>query len=429
MSILIAILVFGLLIFIHELGHYLTARLFDVHILEFAIGMGPKLISWKSKKTDIVYSLRLLPFGGFVSMVGEDDEGLIDEAGNPISQGGAGSFSLAKPDGYGSEDDEPEADARAEAEASAAPAADAAVADGEALPPSSTPRRDPRALSAKPVWQRMIVTAAGAVMNLLLGVILAVSLVLSMDLIGSTVVGPFAENALSQSQGLQSGDVITHVNGNRVNTHMDLAYAISHDGTRSVKLTVRRDADIVWENFTDEQGNKGSYVVSWSGGYEVVLSDVTFGTEEAEGIVMGAQDFRAFAMKKTFGNVLTQTFSYTRLACRQVIDGLLDLLTGRYGMEQMSGPVGVTQQIGEAATMGITTLLYLVMVITVNLGLFNLFPLPALDGGRLFFQLIELIFRKPVPAKWEGRIHLIGLSLLLLLMVFVTWQDILRIFT
>ncbi|MBQ8288195.1 MAG: site-2 protease family protein [Clostridia bacterium] len=418
MTILIAILVFGVLIFIHELGHYLTARLFDVHILEFAIGMGPKILSWKSKKTGIVYSLRLLPFGGFVSMVGEDDEGLLDADGNPLSEGGAGSFSLPEQRGYGDEDeiDEGESDEAAE------------IADSAQSPAEPAVYRDPRALSAKPVWQRMIVTAAGAVMNLLLGVILAVVLVLSMDRIGSTVVGPFDENALSQTQGLQSGDVITHVNGKRVNTHMDLAYAISHDGYEPVELTIRRDADIVWENFTDDEGNSGSYIVSWSGGQEIVLKNVTFGVQETEGVVMGVQDFRAYAMKKTFTSVLAQTFSYTRLAGRQVIDGILDLVTGRYGMEQMSGPVGVTQQIGEAASMGLTTFVYLVMVITVNLGIFNLLPLPALDGGRFFFQLIELIFRKPIPRKWEGRIHLIGLALLLLLMVVITGQDIIRIF-
>ena len=409
MTILIAILVFGVLIFIHELGHYLTARLFDVHILEFAIGMGPKILSWKSKKTGIVYSLRLLPFGGFVSMVGEDDEGLLDADGNPLSEGGAGSFSLPEQRGYGDEDeiDEGESDEAAE------------IADSAQSPAEPAVYRDPRALSAKPVWQRMIVTAAGAVMNLLLGVILAVVLVLSMDRIGSTVVGPFDENALSQTQGLQSGDV---------NTHMDLAYAISHDGYEPVELTIRRDADIVWENFTDDEGNSGSYIVSWSGGQEIVLKNVTFGVQETEGVVMGVQDFRAYAMKKTFTSVLAQTFSYTRLAGRQVIDGILDLVTGRYGMEQMSGPVGVTQQIGEAASMGLTTFVYLVMVITVNLGIFNLLPLPALDGGRFFFQLIELIFRKPIPRKWEGRIHLIGLALLLLLMVVITGQDIIRIF-
>lgn len=407
MTFLIALLVFGALIFIHELGHYLTARIFDVHILEFAIGMGPRLLSHKSKKTGIVYSIRMLPFGGFVSMVGEDDEGFLDENGNPVSQGGAGSFSLPARE----EEDSETADGESEqAEAPAKPAK------------STAPilRRDPRALNAKPVWQRMIITAAGAAMNISLGVVLALALVLSMDAIGGTMVGRFEENAISQTQGLQVGDVITHINGKRVTTHMDLAYAIAHDGYEPVEITLRRGSDV--------KRDKDGMILSYSGGKEIVLKNVTFGTEEEEGIVMGAQDFRPYQVKKTFANVMDQTFCYTRLAVRQVLDGLLDLITGRFGIQQMSGPVGVTQQIGQAVSLGLTNFIFFVQVITVNLGVMNLLPLPALDGGRLLFQFIELIFRKPIPREWEGRIHLVGLALLLLLMVVITGQDLVRIF-
>ncbi|MBQ7324688.1 MAG: site-2 protease family protein [Clostridia bacterium] len=416
MTILIAILVFSALIFIHELGHYLTARLFDVHILEFAIGMGPRLLSYKSKKTGIVYSIRAILFGGFVSMVGEDDEGFLDENGNPVAQGGAGSFSLPQNNGAAeSETEIVEGDFEpAEASAESAQPAQPAQAAAPVL------HRDPRALNAKPVWQRMIITAAGATMNVILGVVLALALVLSMDAIGGTMVGKFEENAISQTQGLQVGDVITHVNGKRVTTHMDLAYSIAHDGYEPVEITLRRGADV--------KRDKNGMIVSYSGGDKIVLDNVTFGTEEEEGIVMGAQDFRPYQVKKTFANVMNQTFCYTRLAVRQVLDGLLDLITGRFGLQQMSGPVGVTQQIGQAVSLGLTNFIFFVQVITVNLGVMNLLPLPALDGGRLFFQFIELIFRKPIPREWEGRIHFIGLALLLLLMVIITGQDLIRIF-
>lgn len=418
MTILIAILVFSALIFIHELGHYLTARLFDVHILEFAIGMGPRLLSYKSKKTGIVYSIRAILFGGFVSMVGEDDEGFLDENGNPVAQGGAGSFSLPQNNGAAESETEieiVEGDFEpAEASAESAQPAQPAQAAAPVL------HRDPRALNAKPVWQRMIITAAGATMNVILGVVLALALVLSMDAIGGTMVGKFEENAISQTQGLQVGDVITHVNGKRVTTHMDLAYAIAHDGYEPVEITLRRGADV--------KRDKNGMIVSYSGGDKIVLDNVTFGTEEEEGIVMGAQDFRPYQVKKTFANVMNQTFCYTRLAVRQVLDGLLDLITGRFGLQQMSGPVGVTQQIGQAVSLGLTNFIFFVQVITVNLGVMNLLPLPALDGGRLFFQFIELIFRKPIPREWEGRIHFIGLALLLLLMVIITGQDLIRIF-
>lgn len=391
LTILIAILIFGGLIFVHELGHYLTARLFDVHILEFAIGMGPKLISKKSKKTGIVYSLRALPFGGFVSMVGEDDEGMMDEEGAPLSEGGAGSFSLPT---------------------------DIAEEEQENAPKAV--QEDPRALCRKPIWQRMIIMAAGGVMNLLLGLVLSAVLVCSMDVIGGTMVGRFQEGAISQTQGLQLGDVITHVNGKAVYTHMDLSYAIAHDGYQSVELTIRRGAEVK----KDEKG----VLVSYEGGEEIVLKNITFGTEEAEGIVVGVQDFLPYQVKKTFGNVMSQTFCYARLAIRQVWDGLTDLVVGRFGVEQMSGPVGVTQQIGQAASLGVTNLLFLVLIITMNLGLFNLLPIPALDGGRLFFLFIELIFRKPIPRDIEARINLGFLALLLLLMLVITFKDVLRIF-
>ena len=389
LTILIAILIFGGLIFIHELGHYLTARLFDVHILEFAIGMGPKLLSKKSKKTGIVYSLRALPFGGFVSMVGEDDDGLLYENGDPASKGGAGSFSLPT---------------------------DAPVEEDT----QKVKKEDPRALCRKPVWQRMIIMAAGGVMNILLGVVLAAVLVGSMEVIGGTMVGKFEENAISQTQGLQVGDVITHVNGKSVYTHLDLAYAIAHDGHKPVELTVRRGAEIK----RDDQG----VIVSYKGGEELLLTGITFGTEEAEGIVMGVQDFRPYQVQKTVGNVVKQTFCYARLAIRQVWDGLTDLIIGRLGVEQMSGPVGVTQQIGQAASIGVTNLIFLVLVITMNLGVFNLLPIPALDGGRLFFLLIELIFRKPIPRDLEARINFGFLALLMLFMLFITCKDVLKMF-
>lgn len=394
LTILIAILIFGGLIFVHELGHYLTARLFDVHILEFAIGMGPKLLSKKSKKTGIVYSLRALPFGGFVSMVGEDDDGMMGEDGDPVSEGGAGAFSLPTD---GDKTDESENDS-----------ADKAL------------REDPRALCRKPVWQRMIILAAGGVMNLLLGLVLSAVLVCSMDAIGGTMVGKFEEGALSQTQGLQIGDVITHVNGKAVYTHMDLSYAIAHDGNEPVELTLRRGAEIK----RDDQG----VITSYHGGEEIVLKNVTFGTEEAEGIVMGVQDFRPFQVQKTFANLTTQTLCYARLAIRQVWDGIIDLFTGRFGVEQMSGPVGVTQQIGQAASIGVTNVIFLVLIITMNLGLFNLLPIPALDGGRLLFALIELIFRKPIPREIEGKINLAFLAMLMLLMLVITGKDVLKIF-
>lgn len=374
MSIVIAILAFGLLIFIHELGHYLTARLFDVHILEFSIGMGPKILSRTSKKTGIAYSWRLLPFGGFVAMAGEDDDGTVE------------------------------------------------VTESVDADSASEPRKvaDPRALCNKPVWQRIIITAAGGMMNLLLGLILSAVFVCSSEVIGASVVAEFEENAISQTQGLMPGDVITRVNGKSVSGYMELVYAIMHDGNEPVDLTVRRGVTF--------RRNDDGVITSWSGGEKLELTDITFGTEEEQGILLGQMDFKVARVAKTPLNLLSQSFCYLRLAVRQVWDGVIDLITGRVGAENVSGPVGVTQEIGNAAKAGFTSLVYLVQIITVNLGIVNLLPIPALDGGRILFQLIELIFRKPVPRELEGKIHAIALMALMLLMLVITGKDIMKIF-
>lgn len=373
MSIVIAILAFGFLIFIHELGHYVTARLFDVHIYEFSIGMGPKLISKKSKKTGIAYSIRLLPFGGFVAMAGEDDDGTVE-----------------------------------------------AVNEDGTVNESGAIIKDERALCNKPVWQRIIITAAGGVMNLLLGLILSFVFVCSSEVIGAPIVAQFQENAISQTQGLMPGDVITHVNGKNVTGYIELSYAILHDGNEPVDLTVRRGVTF--------RRNDDGIITSWTDGETIELSDVTFGTEDAEGIVVGTMDFMVARVAKTPWNLFSQTFAYLRLAVRQVWDGVIDLITGRVGAEHVSGPVGIAKEMGSAVTLGFSTFVLLVQVITVNLGMVNLLPIPALDGGRIFFQLIELIFRKPVPRDVEAKIHMAALMVLMLLMLVITGKDIVKLF-
>ncbi len=373
-----------MLIFIHELGHYLTARLFDVHILEFSIGMGPKILSRTSKKTGIAYSWRLLPFGGFVSMAGEDDDGTVE---TPAS----------------------EADEQSTTETV------------DAVEATEKPKvADPRALCNKPVWQRIIITAAGGVMNLLLGLVLSAVFVCSSEVIGASIVAQFEENAISQTQGLMPGDVITHVNGKAVSGYMELGYAISHDGNEPIDLTVRRGVTF--------RRNDDGVITSWTGGETVELDDVTFGTEEAEGLVIGALDFKMARVAKTPLNIAKQSLCYLRLAVRMVWDGVVDLVTGRVSADHVSGPVGVTQQLGNAASSGLNSFVYLVQVITVNLGVVNLMPIPALDGGRIVFQLIELIFRKPVPRDVEAKIHAVALMALMLLMLVITGKDIMKIF-
>jgi regulator of sigma E protease len=345
--ILIAIFMFGALIFVHELGHFLTARLFHVTIYEFALGMGPKLISKKSAKSGTAYSLRLLPVGGFVSMAGEDEES--DDEG---------------------------------------------------------------ALNKKPVWQRLIITAAGSFMNLLVGFLVMLILVSSAKNIGSTVVGDFRDGATSQqtenTEGLAVGDEILKINGKRVHVYYDMSYKIMRYGTAPIDITVLRN---------DE---------------EVILNDIVFPTIEQQGILFGTTDFLVLRAEKNVGTILKTAFFQSVYTVRTVFDSLYDLISGKYGMEQLSGPIGITEVITNEAQTAVeqkdsSGLWSLFIILAINLGTMNLLPIPALDGGRIVFLIVEGIRRKPLDPKIEGYIHAAGMALLMLLMLIVAFKDIFTI--
>lgn len=343
-SILLAIFIFGFLVFIHESGHFFFARLFGVTVNEFSIGMGPKIFSRTSKKTGTAYSLRALPFGGYVSMAGEDEES----------------------------DDE-------------------------------------NAFYKKSPLKRIIITAAGAVVNITVGVIVMTVLVVTTQTLGSTVIGEFVEvNAeeyvSSSEQGLQLGDRITHIDGTRVYTANDMNYEIMRQGIEPIDITIIRN------------------------GESLTVEDVSFSQVTEQGTAFGVSDFRVFAKEKNFVNTAKHALVRSYSTIKMVYDSLFDLLTGRYGVESVSGPVGVTEALSEAASSGASNFVYLAAFLSINLGVMNLLPFPALDGGRIVFQLIELIFRRPVPVKVEGYINFVGLALLMLLIVIVTCKDIVGLF-
>lgn len=341
-TIAIAILFFGVIILIHEFGHFSTAKLFKVKVNEFSIGMGPAIL--KKKKGETLYALRLLPIGGYVSMEGEDED---------------------------SDDD--------------------------------------RAFNKKPVWQKMIIVAAGAIMNLILGlIIVAVMLSTSGDLIGTNRINQFYDTAVSCDYGLKEKDKIIKVDGHAVWSERDLSFLMTRNENGVFDFVVERD------------------------GEKVKLDGVKFKTEEVNGINMIIYDFTIVGEKAGFKNVFVNSFTQSASIVRMVWLSLFDLVTGRYGMSELSGPVGTVDIIADvtqdAADSGnLDNLLLIMALITINIGIANLLPLPALDGGRLFFLVIEAIRRKPINPKYEGYIHAAGLALLLLLMVVVTFNDIVRI--
>ena len=356
--VLLGIFMFGILILIHELGHFAFAKLFKVGITEFAIGMGPKIFS-KKGKDGVDYSLRLIPMGGFVSMVGEDEE--VDED----------------------------------------------LAD--------------KALNKKPVWQRIIIVAAGAVTNILFGIILmGVIVAFSKSDIYSTTVEGFNVYYSDTNEVrvedtwyrrgtdeilLQKGDKILKIGDRRINVRDDFIYEVMFLGNESVDVTVLRDEK------------------------KTLVEDVAFESRVEGGITLGIAGFiRTTRLEKTFPEVIKQAFCRSVASAGMIWDSLLNTVKGEYGTESLSGPVGIIEQVEETAKYGWDSLLLMVVIITLNLGIMNLLPLPALDGGRLFFMLIELIRGKPVNPKYEGYVHAIGIVLLMGLMLFVTYNDIVRIF-
>ncbi len=378
-TIALTVFIFGMLILVHELGHYLTARLFDVHILEFSIGMGPKIISRKSKKNDIIYSLRLLPIGGYVQMVGENGEEGLNEA------------EKAK---YFEENPEM-----------------VQYAD------------DPRALSKKPIWQRMIIIAAGGVTNIVIGLLLTVVMVASMPVLGGTAVAAFDEDATSVNYGLQKEDIIVKVNNTSVSTHMMLAYSVMYYGDAPIDLTVVRGADIKY--------NEKGQMVSYKGGEKIKLEDVVFPSEtfdEYGNAVYGDMDFKIYAVEKNLLSTLSQSAEYGRMMIKTVWDGLFDLIRGKYGIEAFSSPVGISGEIGDAAKSGSSSLLYIVVLLSVNLGIINLLPIPALDGGHLMFYVIELVIRRPISPKVKGYLNAAFMVLIFGFAFFIMFKDVVNLF-
>lgn len=345
-TVLLAVIVFGVLIFVHELGHFLAAKAVGVRVNEFALGMGPVL--FKIKKGETQYAIRLFPIGGFVSMEGED----------PTAE------------------------------------------DVKRLDESN----DSGAFYKKKVWQRIIIVTAGAAMNILLGFLIMVGITSSDELLSTTVVARFDEGAVSNSV-LRENDEILKVNGTKIHIANDIIFTMLRDDDGYVDMTVIRD------------------------GKETELSQIPFEVVTYEdGMKAMNIDFKVYGVEKSFWGVIRESWYMTASVVRSVWTSLIDLVTGKYGMSQLSGPVGTASAISQASSMGLRSLLMMVVMITVNLGVFNLLPLPALDGGRLLFLLIEAIRRKPIKPQYEGYVHMVGFLLLMGLMLVVTFNDILKLF-
>lgn len=257
--------------------------------------------------------------------------------------------------------------------------------------------------SKKSVGARLFVVAAGAVMNLILGFLIIVCIVSSGDLIGTPTVAKFDENAVSAASGLQAGDTIKSIDGMRVYTATDVETGLSRSPDGNVQMVVERNG-------------------------EDVSLDVTFAMQEYEGRQFINMDFWLLGKEKTVGGVLQSSCGMFVSYVRMIFLSVADLLSGRYGLSDLSGPVGTVSVVSTAVKTSVTSMLRIMALLTVNVGLFNLFPIPALDGWRFFILLGEGIFKKKLPPKWEYAINAAGLVVLLGIMVIVTFSDVTKLF-
>lgn len=263
---------------------------------------------------------------------------------------------------------------------------------------------DKAAFCNKSPWKRFLIVIMGALFNLIFGFILIMITLAPVKVYTTTTIDSFYEDAVSVNSGLQAGDTILKVDGRRIFTTYDLSY-----------------------NFTGIKGNTVDMLVLRDG-EEVHLDNVAFKTNEADGINYISVDFYVKGQKQTIGTYFAQSFKTSISYARVVLFSLIDLISGKFGISAVSGPVGVTVAISQVARTGIMDLLPMIALISINLGLFNLLPIPALDGSRALFILIEMITRKPVPKRFESFIHAAGFIILILFMVFIAVKDIYSLF-
>ena len=362
MTIIYFILILGGIVFFHELGHFLFAKKAGVYIYEFSIGMGPQLFKWKSKKDETMYSIRLLPIGGFVQMAGEE----ID-------------------------------------------------------PDENIPKE--KRMQSKTWLQRFSIMIAGIFFNF----VLAIVLLFVVGLINGTpqketYIGVIDKNSSAYNAGISENFAILQVYGKQASTKdilsLELIANVKKASTKDILsleliANVKKEVEI---KYKDENGN-------------VEIAKFKADTVDENGTTNYKYGFSLINQKQRgFFSSIKYAFTKTIELIEYMFFVIWYLITGKISLTNLSGPIGIFTMVGETAKEGLINLVYLMAIISVNVGFINFLPLPALDGGRILFLIIEKIKGSPVNPKIENIIHTVGLGLLMLLMVFITYNDILRIF-
>ncbi|MFC1524614.1 RIP metalloprotease RseP [Thermodesulfobacteriota bacterium] len=354
-SLLSFIIVLGLLIFVHELGHFLWAKIFGVRVLKFSLGFGPKLIGKTYGETE--YLISAFPLGGFVKMLGE----------NPTED--------------------------------------------------VTPEDHGRSFARKPVWQRFIIVAGGPVFNLLFAVFLFFLIFFIAGIpkpVDNTVIGAVSPDSPAQTAGLQAGDTILSINGERTELWEQISTLIKNSNGDPVTLSIRR----------------GEEVIEIIGNPEVQETKSIFGEVVGERLMLGISrsdevNYERVSLFAALKAGFTQTWGFIYLTYMAVIKIIQNVVPA----SEIGGPIFIAQVAGQQLEAGWINLFYFMGLLTVNLGILNLLPIPILDGGHLVFFTLEAIRRKPLSQRAQEVFQQIGLVLLGTLMLFVFYNDIARLFT
>lgn len=345
-NLLLFILILGSIVFVHEFGHFIFAKLTGVYVYEFALGMGPKLFSKKGKETE--YTIRAIPIGGFCMMAGEDLE-----------------------------DD-----------------------DLHKVPKE-------KRLQSKSCFQRFLIMFFGAGNNFIFAILILFFIGLiwggaSMEPIITSV----AKNSAAAQSGIEVGDRILEINNHKISTTDDISlYLAVADPKEASDIKVEKENNKVKTYSVQPKKIKVDGETAYQ--YGIGMSQ-----EKEYGVVSAVK----FTVNKT-GSIFKQmavTVGY--------------LFTGGISLSQLSGPVGIFSIVGDQSAAGVMNILYLIAFLSINVGFINLLPLPAFDGGHILFIIIEKIKGSPVKAETENTIHTIGLFLLMLLMIVITFNDIIRLF-
>ncbi|MBC6971921.1 RIP metalloprotease RseP [Bacillus sp. Xin] len=410
------ILIFGALVFFHELGHLYFAKRAGILCREFAIGFGPKVFSFEKNET--VYTVRLLPLGGYVRMAGEDAEtvelkpgkkvGLVlnenEEVMKLVLDGrekypNVRVIEVEQADlennltisGY--EEYEEELQTFRVSEKARI------VSAGEEIQIAPFNRQ----FGSKTLGQRALTIFAGPAMNFILAFVIFVIIGLVQGIpVDKPMIGKVMKDSVAEQAGLKQDDMIQAINGKDTNTWNDVVTIVREHPNKEITLHVKRDSEQFNVKVTPSADTEGKEKVGRIGVYSPVE-------------------------KSIFGSIKSgfeQTYTWTKL----IFDSLVKLVTGQFSINDLSGPVGIYNLTDQVVDYGVIRVLSLAAVLSINLGLFNLLPVPALDGGRLFFFLIEALRGKPIDRQKEGMVHFIGFALLMLLMLVVTWNDIRKFF-